>query len=433
MKGGHGRCRQGRDPAMPHRLLLSAATAGLLLAPSLLGQRVVVVDANNGPGTNHTTLAAAFADLQADDFVVVRAGNYDGAHVSTPHSFCLVGEGNPTVTPPAGSFTSTVEIAMWGGAHQRVSIRGMTFLSQTTAQWALAAVTFWNHWPAPTVHLEDCTVDSNSPLADRVSLVAQSVGLTAQRCDLGTTQVVDSMATFVDCTITGDDLSSYQGATQRAQTAIDVLRSTVWFVDCTVAAGDSNLVYAEPASCIGSTDYSNSITSHVYVCGNTTLRADQSPNPVWPVPYVFQNYAPWYAPGTIEYESSVVMLPTPGQGIASGGLLLTQRSIVCAEGSPAPLGGSFTTTVHGDANEIAFAFASMSTQPVSVLGTPLLLDLATAVPIGFAVTDGNGDAAFPVVINNVATLRGLVVEVTGGRLTSTGALELTNPVAGLVH
>lgn len=31
------------------------------------------------------------------------------------------------------------------------------------------------------------------------------------------------------------------------------------------------------------------------------------------------------------------------------------------------------------------------------------------------------------------SLRGLVVEVTGARLTSTGALELTNPVAGLVH
>ncbi|MBZ0152520.1 MAG: hypothetical protein K8J09_13420 [Planctomycetes bacterium] len=418
---------------MPHRLLLLAATAGLLLAPSLLGQRVVVVDANNGPGTNHTTLAAAFADLQADDYVIVRAGNYAGAHVSTQHSFCLVGEGNPVVAATPGSYATTVEIAMWGGSQQRVSIRGMTFLSQNTGQWALGTITYWNHWPAPTVHLEDCVVDSNSPLADRVSLLATSVGLTAQRCDLGTTQVVDSIATFVDCTITGDDLSSYQGATQRAQTAIDVLRSTVWFVDCTVSAGDSNLVYAEPAACIGSTDYSNSITSHVYVCGNSTLRADQSPHPSWPAPYVFHNYAPWYPPGIVEYEGSVVMLPTPGQGIASGGLNVVQRSIACAEGSPAPLGGSFTTTVHGDANEIAFAFASMSTQPVNALGTPLLLDLATAVPIGFAVTNGSGDAAFPVAINNVNTLRGLVVEATGGRLTSTGALELTNPVAGLVH
>lgn len=413
------------------RPLASAlAAAAVFLAPAT-AQRTVVVDAANGPGTNHTTLAAAFANLLANDRIVVRAGNYLGASLSTPHTFSLIGEGNPVFTP-AGS-GSTLQVTMWGGAQQRVAIRGITVQSQTTGQWALDVGTFQNNWPAPTVHLEDCVVDSLSPQADRVSLLAVAIGLTAQRCNLGTTQVVDSVATFVDCTITGDDLSYYQGFTQRAQTAMDVLRSTVWIVDSTLQAGNSNFDYAEPAACLGVTNNGFTSTARVFVTGNSLLRADQSPNAQWPAPFVFQNYQWWYPTlPTVAYESSVALVPTPNQGITSGGITTQTRAIASAKATTAPLGGTFTTTLQGSLNDLAVVYASTLSQPLAILGTPVFLDLVSAVPLGFAVVGASGDVAFPLPIANDPALRGFMLEASGAVLTPAGAIELTNPVAGLL-
>lgn len=413
------------------RSLASAIAATVFALPGA-AQRTVIVDAANGPGTNHTTLAAAFANLLANDWIVVRAGNYLGATLSTPLTFSLVGEGNPVVTPAGGG--STLQITMWGGAQQRVAIRGITVQSQSTGQWALDVGTFQNNWPAPTVHLEDCVVDSLSPQADRVSLLAVAIGLTAQRCNLGTTQVVDSVATFVDCVITGDDLSDHLGFPQRAQTAMDVLRSTVWIVDSTLQAGNSGFVYAEPAACLGVTDNGFNSTTSVFVTGNSTLRADQSPDAQWPAPFVFQNYAPWYPQQpTVTYESSVQLVPTPGQGVASGGLTLQTRGIPSAKATTAALGGTFTTTLQGSLNDLAVVYASTLSQPLSILGTPVFLDLVSAVPLGFAVVGASGEVAFPLPIANDPALRGFQLEASGAVLTPAGAIELTNPVAGLLH
>ena len=411
---------------------LTSVIAATVFAQPGAAQRTVIVDAGNGPGTDHTTLAAAFASLLANDQLVVKAGNDVGASLSTPLSFSLVGQGNPVVTPAGGG--STLQITMWGGAQQRVAIRGITVQSQNTGQWALDVGTFQNNWPAPTVHLEDCVVDSLSPEADRVSLLAVAIGLTAQRCSLGTTQVVDSVATFVDCTITGDDLSYWQGFTQRAQTAMDVLRSTVWIVDSTLQAGNSGFAYAEPAACLGVTNNGFNSTTSVFVTGNSTLRADQSPDAQWPAPFVFQNYAPWYPQQpTVTYESSVQLVPTPGQGVASGGLTLQTRGIPSAKATTAALGGTFTTTLQGSLNDLAVVYASTLSQPLSILGTPVFLDLVSAVPLGFAVVGASGEVAFPLPIANDPALRGFQLEASGAVLTPAGAIELTNPVAGLLH
>ena len=211
-----------------YRLLLPL----LLLAP-IAAQRTVIVDAANGPGTNHTTLASAFAALQADDVLVVRAGVYAGLAFSTALPFVMMGEGNPIVQPGT-AWQAALQITTYGSQYQRIAIKGMRFESQTTGQWALTVRSGYNAWPAPTVHLEDCEVLSMSPQSDRVGLLAEGVGLTAHRCNLNTTQVIGSLASFVDCTIWGCDQVVYQFGNQRAMTAIDVLRSEVWFVNTTL-------------------------------------------------------------------------------------------------------------------------------------------------------------------------------------------------------
>ncbi len=80
-------------------LLARSSFFALVLLSPALAQRTVVVDASNGPGTNHLTLTSALADLQANDLIVLRAGTYIGSYLSTQHSFSLQGEGNPLCSP----------------------------------------------------------------------------------------------------------------------------------------------------------------------------------------------------------------------------------------------------------------------------------------------------------------------------------------------
>lgn len=412
----------------PRSLLLSVC----LLTP-LAAQRIVVIDANNGPGTNHTTLAPAFANLLAGDILVLRAGTYEAVSTSTPLSFCLQGEGDPLVVPATATHQA-MAITMWGGQLQRVSIKGVRFRSEDTGQWALSVSTFQNSWPAPTVHLEDCIVESTSPVADRVALLAQSVGLTVQRCTLNTTQIVSSLATIVDSTITGHSLSYYQGIPQRAQTALDVILSKVWIVDSSLTAGSSLGVYAEPASCIGISDASVTTSSLVHVCGACTLTADQSPSSQWPTPYVFQNYSYFYpVQPDVQHEPSVALVPSPLAPSWGPSITHSSRALPSQSASPAAVGGVFTATTHGSQNDLAFAFASLSTFAQRIGTWELLLDAGAMVSLGHALVGPSGDVPFAMQIPNLVSMRGLCIEVGAGVATPSGVIELTNPVAGLVQ
>jgi hypothetical protein len=411
------------------RTLLSFA---LLLAP-VAAQRVVVIDAANGPGTNHTTLAGAFAGLLAGDILVLRAGTYDAVQISTPLSFCMQGEGSPTVRP-SPTTNQAMSLTMWAGAPQRISIKGIRFESNRTGQWALTVATNQNSWPAPTVHLEDCVVDSVSPKADRVALLAQSIGLTVQRCTLDTTQIIGSLATIVDSTITGHDLSTWMGFTQRAQTALDVIRSKVWIVDSTLTAGSSFGAYAEPATCVGFSDSSFTTSSLVHVCGNSVLVADPAPSSQWPAPYVFRNYS-WFYPlsPSVHYEPSVVMTPSPIGPVWSGSITQVTRALPSQSASTAPIGGVFTATTHGQPGDLAVAFASLTSFAQRIGTWELLIDVTAMAGLGAFVAGPSGDVPFAIPIPNLASMRGLCIEVGAATLTPAGLIELTNPVAGLVQ
>ena len=412
---------------IPRFLLLFA-----LLVCSALAQRVVVVDAANGPGTNHTSLAPAFADLLEGDLLVLRAGTYEAVVVSTPHSFVLQGEGNPVVVPTA-LLSQAMEVYPWGGATQRLVIQGVTFQSERTGQWALTLATFSNAWPAPTVHLEDCVVASLSPQADRVALLAQSIGLTVQRCTLHTTQIVSSLATIVDSTIVGHDLSYYLGFEQRAQTALDVIRAKVWIVDSGLSAGSSLGFYAEPAACVGFSDSSFTSGSVVHVCGTSTLVADAFPSPLWPVPSVFVNYT-WFYPvlPDVQYEPSVVLTPSPG-GPVFDSVTNASRTLPSQQASPAPLGGLFTTTTHGAPGDTAYVFLSFTTFAQRIGDWELLLDESTMFLLAMGVLDANGDGPLSFPIPNVPSLRGTCLEIGAATMTPAGLIELTNPAVGIVR
>ncbi|MCC7062131.1 MAG: hypothetical protein IT456_04955 [Planctomycetes bacterium] len=411
-----------------YRLLLPL----LLLAP-IAAQRTVIVDAANGPGTNHTTLASAFAALQADDVLVVRAGVYAGLAFSTALPFVMMGEGNPIVQPGT-AWQAALQITTYGSQYQRIAIKGMRFESQTTGQWALTVRSGYNTWPAPTVHLEDCEVLSMSPQSDRVGLLAEGVGLTAHRCNLNTTQVIGSLASFVDCTIWGCDQVVYQFGNQRAMTAIDVLRSEVWFVNTTLTAGSSNGAYGEPAACVGFSDGSFTAGSRVYASGNCSFAADPAPNALWPVPSVFHNYLYYYAAWpTVEYEPGVVFVPSPLGPTFSQSITQVTRTIPHLRATAAPLGGVATFTVHGATGDFVALLLGFSTYAQRMLGHALLVDSAVASTAGFAVLPAGQEVAFPFAVPNDAAMRGLGFEASAALLSTLGGIDATNPAAAIVQ
>ncbi|HEX5054424.1 MAG TPA: hypothetical protein VFZ65_21780 [Planctomycetota bacterium] len=407
----------------------------LLLCTGLAAQRVVVVDAANGPGTDYTTLADAFAGLQNNDFVLVRAGTYTGLSATTGLSFVMVGEGDPTVEP-APSAAAALTVTMNGSSYQRIAFRGMTFHSLTTGQWALNLRTNYNWWPAPTAEVEDCTIVSQSPVADRVSLLAESIGLTLQRCTLGTSQLDSCLASIVACTITGPDQSMSGPFSQHAQTALDVIRSEVWIVDSTLTAGNSNNVYGSPASCIGFSEYSYTVTSTVHVSGACTLTADQSPNTSWPAPFVFQNYQTWWPlPSAVDLEPGVALVASPPLGItASANVTIAVQTVPHLQASAAPLGGAWTCTAHGTGNDVAILVVATASRGNVLLGMPLLMDTAQAVIADFGVVAATGSCTFaPIPVPNDPLLFSTVLQGTGVFLTPSGLLLGSNPVSGVLH
>lgn len=406
---------------------------GWLLLGTLAAQRTVIVDASNGPGTNHLTLAPAIAGLQADDCIVVRAGIYQGVQVVTQHSFTLQGEGNPLVQPVSNN-NPAMSVALWGGQYQRVAIKGMRFESNFTGQWALAVSTSFNSWPSSTVNLEGVTAISTSALSDRLGLLVVSLGVTIQNCTLSPTQIIDSVATIAGTAITGHDAYVYQFSTQRAMTALDVLRSEVWIVDSTLRAGSSLGLYAEPASCIGFSDSSNTNASSVHVGGTCTLRSDAAPHPLWPMPSVFYNYTWFYAlQPNVEYGPGVTMVPSPGGPAIGSYVSASTRLVPHQVASTASLGGTFTTTVRGGTNDIAISYASLSSYAQRIGSFEFFLDLATMAPLGASVVGGSGQTSFPLSIPALPSLRGLVIQVGSAVLPPSGVLEVVNPIAGQVQ
>ncbi|MCB9876844.1 MAG: hypothetical protein H6835_04495 [Planctomycetes bacterium] len=417
------------------RLSHSISFLPLAFGAALTAQRVVTIDVNNGPGTDHTSLAPAFAALQDGDILIVRAGTYAGLQVSTPWDFVMIGEGNPLVQPPTVGAPEAMRITLSGSYDQRVAIRGMVFESQSTGQWALDLRSYYGSWPAPVVQMEDCDLHSDSPDNDRIALVVDNLGFTAQRCTMNTTQVIDSLVSIVECTIQGID-QSYSGSfSQFAQVALDVIRSEVWIVDSTLRAGNSNFVSGSPASCLGTKDSSTTIYSKVHVAGNSLLQADQQPALNWPTPYVFVNYASYYpAFAQIDYEPTVSLVSSPGGVLAGAGLVLTQQTVPSLAATAAPLGGAWGCTVHGDPGDLAIQLVSTTVHSQVVLGMPTLIDLAAMQFAGVGAIDATGQFAFAsIAVPNDPALRTVGLQSTAVLLTPSGALRGTNPVAGQIY
>ena len=102
--------------------------------------------------------------------------------------------------------------------------------------------------------------------------------------------------------------------------------------------------------------------------------------------------------------------------------------------SDAPLGGQWSCTAHGDANDIV-AFATASTvNAQTLLGLPLLLDAGAAVLVDFGVIGASGDLAFlPIPVPNQSSLLGVALQASAVTLLPSGGLAVSNPASGVLH
>ncbi|MBL9075860.1 MAG: hypothetical protein JNL08_00065 [Planctomycetes bacterium] len=116
-----------------HRLL--PPSLGLLFALGCPAQ-TFVVDANNGPGTNFTTLTAAVAAVPSGSVLSVRAGIYAGVTIDAM-SLEILGEPGARIDAQPGSNSKVVSVVNLQPA-QRVRVSGFE-LSTTSYYYAVTA------------------------------------------------------------------------------------------------------------------------------------------------------------------------------------------------------------------------------------------------------------------------------------------------------
>jgi hypothetical protein len=107
------------DGGMESKLLLAAVP--MLAFP--LAAQVFVVDANNGPGANFTTITAAVAAVPSGAVLRVLPGNYDGFSINGK-SLTVLNEGGQ-IAGPLGAIVAVANIA----ATQSVVLRGLVWPS----------------------------------------------------------------------------------------------------------------------------------------------------------------------------------------------------------------------------------------------------------------------------------------------------------------
>lgn len=122
---------------------------------------VIVVDAQNGPGTDFVELKPALAAAANGDVVLLRSGTYDGFHVISGKAVSVVADAGANVvitnTDPASFVTSALQLV--GSIPGTVLIQGCsiqsTFLTPSTpAEGALRVATTG---PLGNVFVENCS------------------------------------------------------------------------------------------------------------------------------------------------------------------------------------------------------------------------------------------------------------------------------------
>lgn len=364
---------------------LLVALFGALFARATQAQ-TFVVDSNNGPGTNFTSLATAASTVPDGAVLVVRAGSYPGMAISGK-SLKVLAEPGVSVF---GTTASASAIAVNGvPAGKSVVLQGLT-VSSGFPGWA-GRISLFNN--------------QGSVLLDRSRVGGGVQGLlTVQQCDAVLVRDFNNPSGAVRAEVAQSHLVCENSRITVSQgVALSITGGSLQLRDCTVAAG----VFASPANAIAMA------ASDVRILGNSTLQAGVAGTPQFCVA----------GTGTVRHEPSVSFV----NGVAFGpGLTATVATMPRMRASFG--GGLVAVELHGEPGTIgAIALALVGT-PLLVPGIQdaLWLDPASTTVVTFGVFAAGAPitTSLPWAGGSVPAVRAVWQGIT---LDAGGGLALSNP------
>ncbi|MCA8951697.1 MAG: hypothetical protein KDE27_19470 [Planctomycetes bacterium] len=369
-------------------------SSALFVLTASAAAQTFVVDVNNGPGTDYTTIAAAVAAVPDGAVLDVRPGAY-GQFTIDDKSLTVLARPGVTVTPAFGPNSRTPIRVRNLASHRSVTLRGLV--------WSVigSGAMLECHDNRGTVVLDDCPPSPAGgqlivTASDRVFVRDTNLELhVLPTAAYGALEATDSNVFVSGCTVRSDFhcLRQSGGRVELVDTELRLVAGVVPLGQAVVASAGGELVLHGDSSVIGlptSVGLAASGTGSVVVDPGTT----------------FQNLG-----NPVRWD----------QGIAVADRLLPEVAA-----STQPLGGTASATMTTWGGATGALFAGFAAGPISLPNVygPLWLGPGAVLVASGSTPVVQGSYAVP----NAPWLLGLQVTWQGAALAYWGAVTLSNPV-----
>ena len=369
-----------------------------------------VVDANNGPGTNFTSLAAAVATVPDGAVLQVRAGEYPEPVTISQKSLTVLCDDGAKFVSAFFPVSFTIDgIA----ANQSVLVRGLRMFPQTAG----AATSLVCTNSAGLICIDDVSPNYTSFGSTHLE-VTSCAGVWLRNCTfMGRTALTNSEVAMVACEIPSP-VAQFPIANQRQVNGIDLNGGSVQLVDCSVRGATGGFPIGKAGVLMNG--------GSLRVLGTTTL----SSGPAFPVP----NGLAIDGTGTARLDPAVTLVgaATPIAATVAA-VTAPMPHVTVAEVAPA---GTVQADLHGPAGHAGFLFVALTgpafTVP-SLVADSIWLDPAVTFVIASGVPAAGAPVSHQIAMPGVSSALGFEIVWQGLTLDASAGLQISNPDYFAVH
>jgi hypothetical protein len=393
----------------------------LALATTLTAQGVFVVDANNGPGANFTSLQVAVNTVANGSVLLVLPGTYS--------AFSIINKGLTVLGGP-GVVVDGSLVVQSTLPSQAVTVFGVGLSSQF--QFGASVRVSGANGPV-TLDGNGAVATGGSPNGPLLS-VTNSPQVHLRNWTLlgstgGSAAVVGALSSvvFERCHLVGSGLISLElsfGST----TGLEISASRVQLVDTTVTGGNggTDVIFGNPIQVPGA--------PAIRIAGGQLRALGLATHPITggtnPPALGGQRQAAIAGTGTARIDPAIPLLSPPGAGIQ-----VTQIAMPRLLADSAPLGGTITATRSGPAGSLCVMALSLR-GTVSFLPTipdPVWIDAASLVGEASGIVPASGNFTVQKAVPNQTSLRGFGFVWQAADFNSAGQLSFSNPSSSFVR
>ena len=357
------------------------AIAVLLLAVSspLLAQATLVVDANQGPGTQFTDIPPAIAAAAPGDVIVVRAGSYTGFTVNKPLSIVASSLGVVSITPPTGGLAFSIDRLP---SDTDFAMRGLVVSGFIGGA------------------INDCRGRVLLEGVDTPSLnVSSSDQVMLNRCrmaPIGCAILASSVATS-ECSAGG--FTMFGSTVHLART--DVPAATL------PLSGGGGILMGFSTVTVGG-DSSTVIAAALFATPAPAIRGD----------------------GSLTIDPDVVLAPSAGQPPVAPAISVTVAELPTLAARGAPIGGSLQVELRGEPSDLFTLIGGMPSVPLLIpaLSGAMWIAPTTAIVVAAGVLDASARHAQSFLVPNDPAFVGVVVGWIGVAGPAAQSPRFTNNV-----